>query len=82
MGSCLGLIKAELRPASDDLDLVGYVGLQNLQQVHGQWHTIVEGNHVDAKRGLQRRVLEQVVQHHLGNCVATQLKNEASLTFG
>ena len=69
-------LQPELGPAPDDLDLVVDVGLQGLDQVEGPGHPVDQGHHVDAEAGLQRGVLVQVVEHHVGVGVALELDLE------
>ena len=67
----------ELRAAHDDLALVRDVGVQHLDQRQRARHAVDQGHHVDAERGLHRRVLVELVQHHLGVDRALELDDQA-----
>ena len=77
-----GLVEAVLRAAADDLDLVVDVVRQRLGQVQRAGHAVDQRQHVDAEAGLQRRLLEEVVQHDVGVGVALELDDEPRLLVG
>ena len=72
-----GLVQAELAAPGDDLDLVLDVGRQRLHEVERAGHAVDQRHHVDGEARLQLRVLEQVVEHHVGVGVALELDDEA-----
>ena len=72
----LGLVEAELGPPPDHVDLVSDVGLQHLDQIERPGHAVDQRHHVDPEAGLQRRVLEQVVEHHAGVGVALEADDD------
>ena len=78
----LGLLEPVPRAPGDDHDLVVDPLLQRLREVDRAGHAVDERDHVDAERGLRRRVLEQVVEHDLRVGVGAQLDDEprAALT--
>ena len=82
VSASLGLIESELRSTSDDVGLVVDIGVEHLQQVQRARHAVVERHHVHAERRLQWRELEEIVQHHLGNRISSQLEHQAGLAFG
>ena len=69
-------------PAADDLDLVGDVGLEGRLQVERPGHPVHQGHHVDPEAGLQRGVLVQVVEHHVGVGVALEADDELGVVAG
>ena len=73
VGPLLGFVKLEARPADDDFLLVRDVVTQHVAQAEGLGHPVREGQHVDPERGLHGRVLEQLVEHYLGDRFALQL---------
>ena len=74
-----GLVEQELGPPGDHLDLVGHVVAEHLGQVERAGHPVDQGHRVDAEGGLQRRLLEQVVEHHVGVGVALQADDQPGL---
>ena len=82
VGPVARLLQAELRTAPDDLDLVVDVVRQRLGQVQRAGHAVHQGQHVDAEAGLQRRLLEQVVEDDVGVGVALELNDEPRLLVG
>ena len=73
----LGLAKAELRAAGDDLHLVGDVGPQDVGDRQRARHPVDEGQHVHAERILKLRELVQVVEDHLRHGVTLELDDDA-----
>ena len=59
------------------IDLMRDVGLERADQVERARNAVDERHHVHAKTGLQRRELEEVVQHDIGIRVALQRNDEA-----
>ena len=73
----LRLAQLELGAALDDLALVGDVVADQLLEAERLRHVVDEGDHVDAERGLHRRVLVELVQDHGGRVAAAlQLDDE------
>ncbi len=75
----LGLAKSELGPSGHHLHLVGDVVRQCLGHVERTRHPVDEGQHVDCERGLQRRVLVELVEHDVRVGVALQSDHETRL---
>ena len=67
VGPLLGLVQLELGPPDDDFLLVRDVVAQHLAEREGPRHPVGQGQHVDAEGGLHGRVLEELVEHHLGD---------------
>ena len=76
MQPLLGLAQPEPRPPLDDLDLVCDPVADHLVQPQRARHSVDQGEHDDAERVLQLRVLIQVVQHDLGDRVALEHDHE------
>ena len=74
-----GLVQQELGPAGHHLDLVGHVVGQDLGQVERPRHPVDQRHRVDAERGLHRRLLEQVVEDHVGVGVALEADHQPGL---
>ena len=70
VGAGLRAAQLVLGPAGDDLALVADVGLDQLLQRERLRDAVDEGDHVDAEGVLHRRVLVELVQHHLGRVAA------------
>ena len=66
----------------DHLDLVVDVVRQRLRQVERARHAVHQRQHVDAEAGLQRRLLEEVVEDDVGVGVALQLDHQPRLLVG
>ncbi len=77
VGAGSGLAQPEVRTPGDHLDLVIGVVRHRLGQVERAGHTVDQGHHVHGEVGLQRRVLVEVVQHHVGVGVALQGDDQA-----
>ena len=75
-------VEAELRAAPDHLDLVVDVVRERLGQVQRAGHAVDQRQHVDAEARLQRRLLEEVVEHHVGVGVALELNDQPRLLVG
>ena len=82
MGPVPGLVEPVLRPAGDDFDLVVDVVRQGLGQVQRAGHAVDQRQHVHAEARLQRGLLEEVVQHHVGVGVALELNDQLRLLVG
>ena len=76
------LSQPELGPAGDDFDLVVDVVREGLGQVQRPGDRVDQGQHVDAEAGLQRRLLEEVVEHHVGVGVTLELDDQPRLLVG
>jgi hypothetical protein len=72
----LGPAKLVLGAPDDDLALVVDVVADHLTQRQRARHVVDQRDDVHAERLLHRRVLEQLVQHHLGDRVALELDND------
>ena len=70
-------VQAEARPAADDVALVIEVVPDHVAQRQGARHTVHQRNGVHPEGGLRLGVFVQLVQHHLGHRVATQLHHHA-----
>ena len=77
VGPVAGLAQAELRAAGDHLDLVSGVVRHGLGQVERAGHAVHQGHHVHGEVGLQRGVLVEVVEHHVGVGVALERHHQA-----
>ena len=77
VGARLGLAQLELRAADDDLALVIHVVVDQLAQVQRLRHAVDQRDHVHAERGLQRRVLVDLVEDDLRDRVALELDDQA-----
>src|SRR6185312_2887743 len=64
-------------PLGHHLLAEGDEGGDDVAQAHQLRPAAVQRQHVDAEAGLQRRVAEQLVQHHLGGGVALQFDDDA-----
>ncbi len=64
-------------PPDDDIALVLDVVMDHLAQRERARNAVDERDHVDAERGLHRRVLEELVEHDLRDRVALELDDEA-----
>ena len=60
----------ELRPSRHHLALVADVVDDQLLERQRLWHAVDERDHVDAEGVLHRRVLVELVEHHLGRVAA------------
>ena len=69
----LGPAQLVLRAARDDLALVVEVVADELEQRERPWDALDESDRVVAERRLERRVLEELVEHHLRDSVALEL---------
>ena len=78
----LRLAQPELATPGDHLDLVGHVVGEHLGQVEGPGHPVDQGQGVHPEAGLQRGVLVELVQHHVGVGVALQADDQAVLAAG
>ena len=76
MRALLGAPQLVLGAPDDDLALVIDVVADDLAQRERARHVVDERHHVDAERGLHRRVLVELVEHDLGNRVALELDHE------
>ena len=76
------LLQAELRAAPDHLNLVVDVVRQRLGQVQRARHSVDQGEYVHAEARLERRLLEQVVEHDVRVGVALELDDQARLLVG
>src|SRR5699024_4034045 len=72
-----GFIQAVLGASNNDLGLVGELVAQHLIDTQGAWHAINDGEHVRTKRGLQLRVLVEVVEHHARYCITLERDDNA-----
>ncbi len=77
VGTGLGLIEPELRPALDDLHLVVEVVPDHLGDVQRPGNPVDQGDHVVADAVLKWGQLVELVEHHLGNGVLAQVDGQA-----
>ena len=77
VGPLLGLVELEPGAADDDVLLVGDVVAQHVAQREGLRHPVGQGQHVDPEGGLHGAVLEELVEHHLGDGLALELDDDA-----
>ena len=71
------LAQVEQRAARDDLAPVAQEGLEQLLQRQQLRLAVDEADHVDAEDALQRRLLEEVVQHDVRELAALELDDDA-----
>ncbi len=57
------LAEQVVRPPDDDVDAVVHVNLERALEAEQPGLAVDQGQHVDAEGGLQRRVLEELVEH-------------------
>ena len=72
-----GLAKLVEGTPRDDLPPVAEKCLEQALEVQQPRLAVQEGNHVDAEDALELSVLEEVVQHHVGNLAPPQLDHHA-----
>ena len=77
MGAAPRLAEAEDRAPGDDLLAEAHEGHQQVLQRHESRPAAVDRQHVEAEGRLQRRVLVELVQHHVALHVALQLDDDA-----
>ncbi len=77
VGALAGLAQIEDRAACHDLAAVAQECLQHLAQREQARPSVAQRNHVDAEYGLERRLGEQVVQHHVRQLAAAQFDDDA-----
>jgi hypothetical protein len=83
VGSSLRLAEFELRAAAHDVAPELDEALDQFEQRQHARPAVDDRQHDDAERGLQRRVLVQVVQHDVGQFAALQLDHDPhALTVG
>ena len=70
-------VQLEDRAAGDDLLAERQEGFEDLLKVQQLRPSAVERQHVDAERGLKRRVAVELVQHDIGVGIAAQLDDHA-----
>ena len=76
MGALLGFRQFVARAPHNDVFLMGDVVMQRFLQVENARHAVDESEHDDAESHLQLRVLEQLVEHNLGNHVLLQVDDD------
>ena len=76
VGALLSLAQAIARSTNDHFDLMCDPVLHESVESEGSRHTIDEGDHVAREVVLQGGVLEQVVQHNLGNSIALKFNDQ------
>ena len=67
----------ENRAARDDFAPVPQECLEHFLEAEELRLAVDERDHVDAEHGLERRLREEVVEHHLGDFAALQLDDDA-----
>ncbi len=72
----LGLVETELCSPLDHFHLVVEVVADHVGEVQRPGHPVDQRDHVVAEGVLERRVLVELVEHHLGNGVPLQLDHE------
>ncbi len=77
MGALAGFAELIDGPAGDHLLAEINECLDDVTQGHGLRTTAIQRQHVTAEAGLQRRVFEQLSQHHIGHGIALQLDHHA-----
>jgi hypothetical protein len=82
VGAVLGLAQAEARAARDDVPAVLDVALDQLLDVHLLRPLAVEREERDAEGGLERRLLEELVDDDLGLLAALELDDDARVLVG
>ena len=82
VGAVAVLAQPVLGATRDHLDLVLDVDAQRLAQVQQARHTVDECEHVDREVRLHRRVLVELVQHHLRVRIALELHDESYRVTG
>ena len=75
-------LQAEAGAAGDDVAAVLDVALDQLLDVHLLRPLAVEGEERDAERGLERRLLEKLVDDDLRLLAALQLDDDAGVLVG
>ena len=70
---------AQQEPGAANHDLLAEIdkGSDHLAQTHQDRAAAIDRQHIDAERGLQRRVAIELVQHHIGRGVTLQLDHHA-----
>ena len=77
MGAVAGLGEIENRAARDDFAPVPQECLEHFLEAEELRLAVDERDHVDAEHGLERRLREEVVEHHFGDFAALQLDDHA-----
>ena len=77
VGPIPGLAQLVEGAAGDHVAPMAQEVLDELLEVQGARLAVHQGDHVDAEDRLQLAVLEQVVQHHLGDLVAFEIEDHA-----
>ena len=77
VGAIARLGEIENRAARDDLAAVTQEGLEHLLEPEQLRLAVDQRDHVDAEHRLERRLREQVVQHHFGDFAALELDDHA-----
>ena len=75
----LGLLEQEAGATDDDLTAVLDVARNGVLHAEHTRLAAVDGQHVDGKAGLQRRVLVEIVQHHLAACIALEVHHHTGV---
>jgi hypothetical protein len=74
---CLRLIETELGPTLDHFHLMIEVVAEHLGQVQRARNPVDQGHHVVTEAVLERGVLVELVEHHLGDGPLLELDDEA-----
>jgi hypothetical protein len=77
VGATARLAQLEDRATRDDFATMAHEGFEDVLQVEQLRLAVEQRHHVDAEHGLHLRLLEQVVQHHLGLLAALDLDDDA-----
>ena len=77
MGTLARLAQVENRAPCDHLATVADERLQHVLEGHQLGLAVLQGDHVDAEHGLQRRLRIEVVEHDVGQLTALELNDNA-----
>ncbi|CAB4994190.1 unannotated protein [freshwater metagenome] len=77
MCTTLRFVQAELGAASNHLDLMIDVMHEGFTKVQRSWNAVYEGHKIGCKSGLQRCVLVQVVEEHVGGRISLQFNDQS-----
>ena len=71
-------LEIKLGPPNDHLATMLQVANQHIPHRHQLGSTTIQRQHDNPKTALQRRMLIKIVDHHLGNDIPLQLKNDSN----
>ena len=77
MESCFGLVQIKLRGASNHFQAVVHVNLNQILKSQELRQVVDESEVVNAERGLQLRVFEQIIQNNFGHHILAHFNHNA-----